>query len=326
MSRSWRKQLALERTRVTPELTSAIREVIGDENVLVDEPMSRHTTYRIGGPADLMLKLGTPDHLAHVQPLLREAQVPLFVLGAGSNILVRDGGIRGVVLKLGTGFDFLELTHDGDNDQVSIGAATSIGKLIKAAKINGWSALAPVAGTPGTIGGALRMNAGDRRVWISQWVTGVDLVLADGSSKKVNKAALKYGYRSSKIPTGSVVTAGHFLFERGDADEARLAIENHIGHRKETQPLNLPSGGSVFRNPDHFAAGELIERAGLKGVRLQDAQISDLHANFIVNLGQASASDVIALMRMAKQKVAEETGVKLEEELRIVGDEATDDE
>lgn len=318
--KNWRKQLQAERQAIGPELLAALRQECGEQNVLLGEALSGYTTYRIGGPADVLLTVDSRASLAAVQRLLGERGTPMTILGGGSNMLVQDGGIRGVVLKLGKEFDYLNVQAGETHDEVEIGAATSIGRLIKTAKERGWKNVAPIAGTPGSVGGALRMNAGDRKVWIGDFVVDVTVCNKDGSEQTIKREKIDYGYRQSKFPSGSIIVGGRLRFERGDVAAVRAEIEAHIQKRKDTQPLNQPSGGSVFRNPDNGHAGELIESAGLKGVRLHDAQISDKHANFIVNLGAASSRDVLALIRTAKQKVFEETGVKLEEEIRILGE------
>lgn len=320
LQKNWRKQLQSERQAINAELLAALYQECGEQNVLLNEPLSSYTTYRIGGPADLLLTVDSRASLANVQRLLNERGIPVTILGGGSNILVQDGGIRGVVLKLGKEFDYLNIQTAETYDQVEVGAATSIGRLIKAAKERGWKNIAPIAGTPGTVGGALRMNAGDRQVWLGDFVVDVTVCNKDGSEQTIKREKIDYGYRQSKFPSGSIIIGGRLHFERGDIATVRAQIEAHIQKRKDTQPLNQPSGGSVFRNPDNGHAGELIESAGLKGVRLHDAQISDKHANFIVNLGKASSRDVLILIRTIKQKVFEETGIKLEEEIRILGE------
>lgn len=326
MQRNWRKQLAAERSRVSDELVAALSEIVGPENLRRNEPLSRHTTYRIGGPADIWLLVPDREALARVQATVSKAGVPLLVMGGGANILVQDGGVRGVVIKLGRGFDYIHVTADGDDDVVEVGAATMLGYLIKVAKERGWQGVAPIAGTPGSVGGGLKMNAGDREVWLSRFVESVDVVLRDGSEKTIPVERIGYDYRSSKLPPGAVVVGGRLRFRRDDVEKVRAEIEAHISKRKETQPLNMPNGGSVFRNPAGNFAGELIERVGLKGVRLHQVQFSPKHANFIVNLGGGRARDVLALIRMAKDRVYKETGVRLEEELVVVGEELLGDE
>lgn len=326
--RHWRRQLLAERRQVSREFLELLQREFGGENVLTDESLAAYTTYRIGGPADVLLTVHTHAALGKLQQLLAEREMPVTILGGGSNILVQDGGVRGIVLKLGSEFDYIEVESDETHDTVKIGAATTLAKLVKTAKERGWKNVSPIAGTPGSIGGGLKMNAGDRSVWLGDFVVSVKVVNKDGSEQTLAREKIDYDYRQSKFPVGSVIVGGTLKFERGDPAVVRSEIEAHIQKRKEAQPLNQPNGGSVFRNPEGAFAGELIERAGLKGVRLHKAQISDKHANFIVNLGNATARDVLALIRLAKQKVLEETGIKLEEELRIVGEpgEETTDE
>lgn len=326
MPKHWRKLLAeAERPRVTPELLDELRALLDEARVRPDEPMSAHTSYRIGGPAELFLEVESAAELERVLPLLAEAGLPVFVVGGGSNVLVRDGGIRGVVLRLGRGFDWLEITEEGETDRVEVGAARSLGQVVKQARLRGWEAFTPIGGTPGSMGGALRMNAGGRDVWVGHFVESVEIMQRDGRRRRLSLEEIGYGYRSSRIPPSSVILSGVLRLRRGAPEAARTAIDRHIAYRRETQPLHLPCGGSVFRNPEGHSAGALIEGVGLKGVRLRGAQISPLHANFIVNLGDAQARDVLALIRLAKERVYQESGVRLEEELRVVGDEPVEE-
>lgn len=321
MPKHWRSQLAAERRpRVTEALAADLRALLGADAVRVDEPLSGHTTWRIGGPADLLLVVPDVEKLQALLPKLHETGLPVEILGAGSNVLVQDGGLRGVAIQLGQGFTGLEVQPDGDFDVATIGAAVSLGYFIKEAKLRGWTGVAPIAGTPGTVGGGLRMNAGDRLVWLGHHVVSVDVVTRDGRLKTLPVSELGYAYRTSRIPAGSVIVAGRFRLRRGDVETERAAIDAHLRRRRETQPLNMPSCGSVFRNPEGASAGALIEQVGLKGVRLRQAQISDKHANFIVNLGGATARDVLALVRLAKETVQRETGHRLEEEMRVIGE------
>lgn len=321
MPNLWRSQLkAADRPTVTDAFVAELQQICGPENVRVAEPMSRHTTYRIGGPADVMVVAPDVATLQVLLPRIAAAGLSVEVLGGGSNVLVLDGGIRGVVLQLGARFAELIVREGKDGDIAVVGASLSLGYLIKEAKQRGWAGIAPLAGTPGTVGGALRMNAGARHVWIGDFVESVEVVTREGRLRQLSRDDLQYGYRSSRIPVGAVIVSGTLHMQRGDAPAERQAIDEYLKHRRDTQPLNQASCGSVFRNPEGASAGALIEKAGLKGVRLRQAQISDKHANFIVNLGGATARDVLALVRLAKDTVQRETGIRLEEELRIVGE------
>lgn len=326
MPNLWRSRLkAADRPGVTDAFVAELQQMCGPANVRVAEPMSRHTTLRIGGGADVLVVVPDLATLQMLQPKIAAAGLPVEVLGGGSNLLVLDGGVRGVVLQLGTQFAELIVREDEDGDVASVGASLSLGYLIKEAKQRGWAGVAPLAGTPGTVGGALRMNAGARQVWIGDFVESVDVVTREGRLRCLSRADLQYGYRTSRLPAGAVIVSGTLRLQRGDAAAERQAIEGYLKHRRDTQPLSQASCGSVFRNPEGAAAGALIEQAGLKGVRLRQAQISDKHTNFIVNLGGATARDVLALIRLAKETVQRETGIRLEEEMRVIG-EHDDDE
>ncbi len=326
MLRNWRKQLLAGPGVDTAELADAARAVLGADAVKIDESLARFTTYRIGGPADVFAEVATIEQLQSLLPAVRDLSAPVTVLGGGSNVLIQDGGIRGLVIRLGKELSQIDVERTGEQDIVQVGAAASLGYLIKAGRQHGWAEIAPIAGTPGTVGGALKMNAGDRQTWLGDFVQEVRLVTRDGQVREIAADKAGYGYRKSNFPAGSVIVGARLAFEAGDPETATHAIDQHLDKRKATQPLNQPSGGSVFRNPDGHHAGELIERVGLKGVRLHNVQISDKHANFIVNLGDGRAKDVLALIRLARKKVNEETGIRLEEELRVIGEAAGDDE
>lgn len=320
MPNLWRSRLAAAgRPGVTDAFVADLRGICGAEHVRTDEPMARHTTYRIGGPADLFVVASDVDALQRLLPRLSESGLPVEIVGGGSNLLVLDGGIRGIVLQLGPRLAELVVIGEDGIDIATVGAALSFGYFIKEAKQRGWAGVAPLAGTPGTVGGALRMNAGARKVWIGDFVEHVEVVTREGRLRRISREDLHYGYRSSRIPAGAVIVSGTLRMRRGDGAEERRLIEESLQRRRDTQPLNMASCGSVFRNPEGASAGSLIEQVGLKGVRLRQAQISDKHANFIVNLGGATARDVLALIRLAKETVLRETGIRLEEEVRVIG-------
>lgn len=282
-------------------------------------PLKPCTTFAIGGPADLFLEVQDCEELKRALPFLNENSIPYFILGGGSNLLVKDGGYRGVVLRLSSRFREFHLEECGDTDEVIVGAATPLGALIRKARERGWGALAPIAGTPGTLGGGLKMNAGDPQVGLGDFLVSATVVTAQGEIVEIPKDRIRYGYRTSHFPPGSVIISGKFRFPRMDPHEARLKLDAHIRYRRSTQPLSYPSAGSVFRNPSKISAAQVLEQLGLKGVRLHTAMISEKHANFIVNLGQAEARDVLALIRLAKALARKELGIELEEEIEIIG-------
>jgi len=289
----------------------------------VDErvPLAPFTTYRIGGPARWLVTIDTRRALPLVLARLAAADVPWLVLGNGSNVLVCDRGFAGAVLVLGGEHAALELTRDAYGPgahRVRAGAAVSMTKLLRLAKDEALSDLWFLAGIPGTVGGAVRMNAGTRYGELSRVLVAAELCSSEGY-RSYNNDSLNLSYRASALPPRAVVAVAELRV--GDADPAmRDQLDEVLAYRKATQPLHLPSCGSVFANPPGDAAGRLIEAAGMKGHRVGDAQVSPQHANWIVNLGAATAADVHALVCACRREVARRSGITLRPEVRLVGD------
>jgi len=298
--------------------SAALARAVGDAvagRVRADEPLARHTSFRIGGPADVLVTPDTAQELAAVVRAAGEAGAPLVVLGGGSNMLVGDGGIRGVVVKLGRGFRRVVWNAPC----VEAGAAVQLGRLARDAAARGLAGLEYAEGIPGTVGGALFMNAGAYGGEVSETVDEVEGVDPSGVVRRVVRAALDFTYRRTALPAGFVVTAVRFRLrpEASDAVQARLADAR--GRRTASQPHGWANAGSVFKNPPGDYAGRLVELAGLKGTRVGGARISEQHGNFIVNEGAARATDVQALIQEAQRVVWERSGVWLEPEVRLVG-------
>jgi UDP-N-acetylmuramate dehydrogenase len=297
------------------EATYARLVATGGGRVRRTEPLARHTSFRIGGPADVLAQPTSPEALATVVRAARAAGQPLTVLGAGSNLLVGDGGIRGVVVKLGTGFRQVDWTPAG----VTAGAAVQVGKLARAAVERGLSGLEFAEGIPGTVGGALFMNAGAYGGEIGPAVLSVRGVTADGRLEAIAGERLVFGYRRSGLPADFLVTAVTFRLAAAAPAAIARRLADLRDHRIAIQPQGADYAGSIFKNPPGNAAGRLIEAAGLKGRRVGGAHISERHANFIVNDGGARATDVQALMAEAQRAVWEQRGVRLEPEIKLVG-------
>jgi len=279
-----------------------------------DEPLAPRTSIRVGGPADLLVRPADPADLAALLAAVRELGLPLSVLGGGANTLVADAGVRGVVVRLPA--DFGEERAEGETLLLSAGAP--IGRLAARGHALGLVGAEFSAGIPGTLGGATAMNAGTRLGEMVQLLTRVELASADGRGF-VPAAALQLAYRHSLLPAGAVVTRVELRLRPGDVAASRAAMEADVAHRRRTQPLHQPSFGSTFWNPPGRFAGQLIEAVGLKGHRIGGAMFSDLHANFIVNLGEATARDVLALMRLARARVEERFGERLQAEVKLLG-------
>lgn len=292
-------------------LRNAIQGVEGD--IRWHAPLSLHTTLKIGGPADVLV---IPKDLEALARLVRQAhqlEVPIFVVG-GSNLLVRDGGIRGIVVKLSR----LQRITDPEETEIEAEGGVTLSRLSRHALSQGLGGLEFALGIPGTVGGAVVMNAGTREGEMSDVLTGVRIIESDGTIRTMVRGEMAFGYRWSRFPRGVIVSARMKLRKAGQA-EIQRRMQGFIERRKATQPLTLPNAGSVFKNPNGTFAARLVEAVGLKGRRIGDAQVSEQHANFIVNRGHATAKDVLQLIRLIGKRVEEETGITLELELRIVG-------
>lgn len=280
-----------------------------------EEPLARHTSFRIGGPADVLVVPETAAELGAVVRLAADEGLALTILGGGSNMLVGDGGIRGVVVKLGRGFR--RVTWDGTC--VEAGAAVQLGRLARDAGERGLAGLEYAEGIPGTVGGALFMNAGAYGGEIAGAVDEVEGVDATGTVSRLGRAALAFTYRQTALPPGFVVSAVRFRLRPEAQDAVRARMDAARSRRTASQPHGWANAGSIFKNPRGDYAGRLVEAAGLKGARVGGARISEQHGNFIVNEGAARAADVQALMQLAQRVVWEGSGVWLEPEVRLVG-------
>lgn len=282
---------------------------------LRDEPLAPRTSIRVGGPADLLVRPADAEDLAALLAGVRALGVPLSVLGGGANTLVADAGVRGVVLRLPP--DLGEERAAGD--LLVLPAGAPIARLPARGHALGLVGAEFLAGVPGTLGGAVAMNAGTRAGEVKDLLTRAELATAEGTGW-VPAAALGLGYRESHLPPGAVVTRLECRLRAGDVAASRAAMEADVARRRATQPLDRPSFGSTFWNPPGRFAGQLLEAVGLKGHRVGNAMWSDVHANFVVNLGGATARDVLALMRLARARVGEAFGVELSAEVRLLGE------
>jgi UDP-N-acetylmuramate dehydrogenase len=283
--------------------------------LLVDEPLSRHTSFKIGGPAELLALAENTADLEACLDFAREWNLPVFFLAAGTNLLVRDGGIRGLAIKLEG--DFKEITFDGN--RLRAGAGTNLALISKKAGELSLSGLEFAIGIPGTLGGGLVMNAGAHGGELSQVVRRIGF-LEDGRLLDCPASEAGFAYRTSRFKNGGALLLwADMELKPGDHQEIQAHMAEALSRRQSTQPLSLPNAGCIFKNPTGASAGQLIEACGLKGLRQGGAMVSDLHANFIVNVGGARAADVLTLMRLIRQKVEREKGVALENEILVVG-------
>jgi UDP-N-acetylmuramate dehydrogenase len=279
-------------------------------------PLAELTSFRIGGPADLFVNVEDEAELMHAKAAAYRASVPCFCLGAGTNLLVSDRGMRGLVVRLGDGFAKIKI----DDTKVVAGAGAAFGALVNEVVARGLEGLEFGEGIPGTVGGGLVMNAGAFGGEIAKVVTLVHGVTEAGEAIALTKDDVKFAYRRTELPQRFVITRVDFELARGDRERLMARVAELKAKRASRQPRGVPNAGSIFKNPPGNFAGKLLEGAGLKGTRLGGAAFSDQHANFIVNLGGAQAAEVLALIDMARNKVKEQSGVLLEPEVRLVGD------
>lgn len=285
--------------------------------VLLNEPLKNHTTMKIGGPADLFVEPKDIQSVIHAIKIIHDEGVPITPIGRGSNLLVLDEGIRGVVLKLGEGLNHLEI----DGNEVRVGSGFSLVSLATTISKRGLSGLEFAGGIPGSVGGAVYMNAGAHGSDISKILKKALIVFRDGSCEWLSNEEMNYSYRTSvlqKIRPGIVVEA---VFQLKEGDKATIVAEmlKNKDYRRETQPYNYPCAGSIFRNPLPNYAGQLVEKAGLKGYQIGGAKVSELHGNFIVNTGSATADDVLALIKHIQNVIMEKFGVEMKTEVEIIG-------
>lgn len=288
--------------------------------VVRDAPLAARTSIRIGGPADLLVRPADPGDLVACLRAARELGVPVHVLGGGANTLVADRGVRGVVLRLPRDLGGETLAPP----RLVLPAGMPTARAVQRAHALGLVGCEFLRGIPGTLGGALAMNAGTPSGEMKDVVTHVELATAAGA-RELPAGELGFAYRTCRLPEGGVVARVGLLLHQGDVVEAARAMEAEWERRERAQPLDVPSFGSTFRNPPGDFAGRLVEAAGLKGERLGGAEISTRHANFVVNVGGATARDVLLLMRRMRDRVRERFGVALETEVRLVGDFADDE-
>lgn len=297
-------------------LAHRLMQIVGEDNVLVDEPMSEHTTFKIGGPADLFVTPDDADEIAEVLEACRAAEVPYFVLGCGSDLLVSDEGYRGVIISLTEGL--VGVTVDGK--EMSCQAGVGLREASEMACELGLSGLEFACGIPGSIGGACFMNAGAYGGCMADVLKSVRVLLADGSVDTLGVDELNLGYRKSRIADeGMVVLSATFALKKGEPEEIRATMDELTRKREEKQPLEMPSAGSTFKRPEGYFAGKLITDAGLKGWQSGGAAVSKKHAGFVVNVGGATAADVHAVIEHVQDEVERQFGVRLQPEVRFLG-------
>lgn len=286
------------------------------ERLCLNWPLAAFTSFRIGGPADLLLTVETEQELCFATGAANRCGASIFCIGAGTNLLVSDRGVRGLVLRLGAGLGSIDI----DGFDVAAGAAAQLGFLVEILVNRGLEGLEFAEGIPGSVGGGLVMNAGAFGGEMSRLVTRVHGVTGAGEICVLSPEEVGFAYRRTRLPAGLIVTRVDFRLKAGNPEIMRGRMLEFRARRAARQPRGVPNAGSIFKNPRGGFAGRLLEQAGLKGARQGNAMFSEQHANFIVNPGGATAGDVHALMETARERVREMSGVTLEPEVRLVGE------
>ncbi|HPF87353.1 MAG TPA: UDP-N-acetylmuramate dehydrogenase [Candidatus Limiplasma sp.] len=303
------------------ELISALRLAVPKGDILENVPMSRYTTLKIGGPAELLVEISDDAQAVQVLKIAARHGVPVQVIGNGSNVLVKDGGLKGLTLHFGERFSDISspASQDGKTYLITAQAGAAMTALANAAADAGLTGLEFAAGIPGTVGGGVRMNAGAYGGEIGDMVVSAACVTLAGEMKIYSHDEMEFGYRRSRL-TDEILLFVTVMLRRGDAETVRVAMREFNARRREKQPLTVPCCGSTFKRPPGRFAGELIESCGLKGCRIGGVSVSEKHANFLVNDRQGTAADYIQLIHHVQQVVKEQTGIDLEPEVKILGE------
>ena len=291
--------------------------ILDEKNIKVDEPMKKHISFKVGGPADYLVKPKTEEELRNVVEFAKKENVPFIVIGNGSNLLVKDGGIRGIVIELSDNFNNYEI--DGNIIKAQSGALLAI--IGRNAMKNSLTGFEFAAGIPGTLGGALAMNAGAYGGEMKQVVKTVRLMDRDGNIFELSNEEMKFEYRRSLLTTKDyIVLSAVIELQPGNVEEIKEIMADYSNRRSTKQPLNFPSAGSTFKRPEGHFAAKLIDDCGLRGLNLRGAQVSDKHCGFVINSGGATAKDILDLMFIVKSTVNAKFGIMLEEEVKILGE------
>ena len=309
------------------DVVSKIKDNFNGE-IMLDEPMSGHTSLKIGGPVEVVVFPEDPVSLRNVMLIAREEKMPVFVLGGGTNLLVGDRGIKGICVSLRE-FRKIELARGSDDRNVVlfIEAGVPVSFLLNYTRKNGYSGIEALAGIPGLFGGAVYMNAGSFGTEIKDLIVSVAVMNREGVIMILHREELNFSYRSSNIADDMIIMSANILLKRDDPEAVGSRIRGYLDRKRETQPLGEASAGCVFKNPvgidinrEGDTAGSMIERAGCKGMMEGDAEVSMTHANFFMNRGKATCRDYIKLMDAVRSRVEEFSGIRLEPELKIIGE------
>ena len=301
---------------ISEAVIQALKKFVSEENICLQEPMAGHTTFRIGGPADCFLQPENEEQLIQVQRYLSKVGIPFFVLGNGSNLLVSDGGYRGVIIQIGRKMSRIEV----EGCIIKAQAGAPLAQVAKTAMEYGLTGLEFASGIPGTVGGGVVMNAGAYDGELSRVVVRVNAVNSEGESMELDNETMEFGYRTSAVKNSSLtVTEVIFRLEKGDREQIRAKMDDFAARRREKQPLEYPSAGSTFKRPEGYFAGKLIMEAGLRGYQCGGARVSDKHCGFVINTGGATAEDVRDVIHEVQEQVKDKFHVTLETEVIFLG-------
>lgn len=291
--------------------------IIDKEKIFLNEPMKKHTTFRIGGPADYFIVPTEVEEVKAIVALCEEMGMPYYVIGNGSNLLVADKGFRGVIIQIYKAMNRVRT----EGNVICAQAGASLAQIAMAALEHELTGFEFAAGIPGTLGGAVRMNAGAYGGEIKDVLVRATVLTKEGEMVELSKEEMKFGYRTSIVErTGHIVLEAEIELHPGKREDIKAVMDDLREKRVSKQPLDFPSAGSTFKRPEGFFAGKLIQDAGLKGFQVGGAQVSEKHSGFVINTGNATAADVMELMRRVNEKVEDKFGVSLEPEVRRIGE------
>ncbi len=291
-----------------------IQKIVSKDKIFTNEPMSKHTSFKIGGPAEIFVKINNVEELKLIIKISKQAEVPITVVGNGSNLLVSDDGIRGIVLKIE--FDKIEIEESG---KLKIGSGVKLAFLAQKCLKEKLEGFEFASGIPGTIGGAIRMNAGAHGSEMKDIVKKITCMTRDGKIQVISNEEAKFEYRNSIFSQNDyIILEAEIQLRKGNPEEIRSKMDEYATYRKEKQPIEYPSAGSTFKRGNDFITAKLIDECGLKGYQIGGAQVSEKHAGFIINKGNATAEDVKQLMKYVEEQVYNKFGKKIEPEIEII--------
>lgn len=305
------------------EIELRLQEILGADHVFPEEPMAKHITFRVGGPAEWFVLVDTAEQLQQIIALSKEEEVPYYIIGNGSDLLVSDSGVRGVVIRLAGEFEEItarEIVNEG-RCNICAGAGVMLASLALRAGKKGFTGLEFANGIPGTVGGAVLMNAGAYGGEIKDTIVAADVMTKDGEIRRLEKEELQLSYRhSAMMESGDIVLKAYFVLTVRPKLQIFAVMESYRKARQEKQPLEYPSAGSTFKRPEGYFAGKLIQDAGLSGCRIGGAMVSTKHAGFVINAGEATAKEVYELIQHIRNTVKDKFQVELEPEVRFLGE------